>query len=280
MSLSADPIHRAAVAIRDASAILITAGAGMGVDSGLPDFRGPEGFWNAYPPYRKLGLRFEQMANPMHFVQDPHLAWGFYGHRLSLYRNTKPHPAFSTLLNWAKFKQAGFFVFTSNVDGQFATAGFPFDRVVECHGSIHHIQCTQSCCGEVWSADGIEVKVDLETMRAADPLPRCPYCGGMARPNILMFGDGQWVSSRTDRIDAEFDKWQSQLKPTQLCVIECGAGTNIPTVRLESERLARKHQGKLIRINPRESAVTASNIAIPLAAAKAIQEIASVLESA
>ncbi|MCK5220819.1 MAG: NAD-dependent protein deacetylase, partial [Candidatus Aminicenantes bacterium] len=49
-----EKIREAAALIRDADAILIGAGAGMGVDSGLPDFRGNEGFWNAYPPYKKL----------------------------------------------------------------------------------------------------------------------------------------------------------------------------------------------------------------------------------
>jgi hypothetical protein len=58
-------IQSAAAAIRDAAALLITAGAGMGVDSGLPDFRGTEGFWAAYPPYRKLGLQFLRSPIPL-----------------------------------------------------------------------------------------------------------------------------------------------------------------------------------------------------------------------
>ena len=57
-------IERAAEAIARATALLITAGAGMGVDSGLPDFRGDEGFWKAYPPFREKGLRFVDLANP------------------------------------------------------------------------------------------------------------------------------------------------------------------------------------------------------------------------
>src|SRR5436853_4303898 len=73
-----DALNAAAEAVRSAEALLVTAGAGMGVDSGLPDFRGPEGFWRAYPPYRRLRLRFEQLANPEAFARDPHLAWGFY----------------------------------------------------------------------------------------------------------------------------------------------------------------------------------------------------------
>jgi len=59
-----EDFRRAARAIRDADALLITAGAGMGVDSGLPDFRGSEGFWRAYPPMAKLGISFVEMANP------------------------------------------------------------------------------------------------------------------------------------------------------------------------------------------------------------------------
>jgi NAD-dependent SIR2 family protein deacetylase len=196
----ADSILAAARAIGTADALLITAGAGMGVDSGLPDFRGPEGFWKAYPPYRQLGLRFEQLANPSHFQTDPHLAWGFYGHRLNLYRTAKPHDGYAILRSWAGAKPRKFFVFTSNVDGHFAAAGFPADRVVECHGSIHHLQCINACEGDIWPADAIDVKVDLQTMRAIDPLPRCPHCGQIARPNILMFGDNSWGSKRTELI--------------------------------------------------------------------------------
>jgi NAD-dependent SIR2 family protein deacetylase len=271
-------IALAAAAIRDAPALLIAAGAGMGVDSGLPDFRGPEGFWAAYPPYRKLGLRFEQIANPMHFDLDPHLAWGFYGHRLHLYRNTKPHIGYAILRDSAASMPGGSFVFTSNVDGQFAAAGFLPQNIVECHGSIHHFQCAQPCDDSIWSADHTDVEVDPESMRAIDPLPKCPRCGAIARPNILMFGDGQWLSNRTDVADAAFSDWYNRLAAQTLCVIELGAGTAIPTVRLQSERIARKNGGTLIRINVRDPVVPPNQISIPLPAAEAIQLILSAMQ--
>ena len=63
--------------LNSSKSLLIGAGAGIGVDSGLPDFRGQDGFWKAYPPLAKLGIRFEEMANPRWFHDDPHLAWGF-----------------------------------------------------------------------------------------------------------------------------------------------------------------------------------------------------------
>jgi hypothetical protein len=72
----------AARLIDQADALVIAAGAGIGVDSGLPDFRGAEGFWRAYPALGRAGLRFEEIASPAAFRADPELAWGFYGHRL------------------------------------------------------------------------------------------------------------------------------------------------------------------------------------------------------
>ena len=87
------------VVIQNADAILITAGAGIGVDSGLPDFRGNEGFWKAYPAIKDLGLYFEEVANPQWFETNPALAWAFYGHRFNLYKNTVPHEGFKMLLD-------------------------------------------------------------------------------------------------------------------------------------------------------------------------------------
>ena len=84
--------------LQQADGLLITAGAGMGVDSGLPDFRGNEGFWNAYPALGRRRTVFSDVASPDTFVSDPLLAWGFYGHRLNLYRRTLPHDGFRILL--------------------------------------------------------------------------------------------------------------------------------------------------------------------------------------
>ncbi len=63
--------------IRQADGILITAGAGMSVDSGLPDFRSVGGFWNAYPPLKKFNLQFIDIATPLAYEQHPELAKWF-----------------------------------------------------------------------------------------------------------------------------------------------------------------------------------------------------------
>ena len=279
--MSADnQIKQAAAAIHAADALLITAGAGMGVDSGLPDFRGTQGFWRAYPAIAKLGLSFEEMANPAWFSQDPHLAWAFYGHRLNLYRQTEPHEGFRRLLELGRAKAHGSFVFTSNVDGHFQRAGFAADRLVECHGSIHHLQCTASCADEIWEADLESVTVDEGTFRALEPLPRCPNCGAVARPNILMFDDASWFSRRADAQHERYEAWLKKLvKSTwaRLVVIELGAGNAVPTVRRTSDRVLLPTCGRLIRINPNEYDVPTGQIGLPFGAAEGIRRICEYL---
>ena len=242
----------------------------MGVDSGLPDFRGPEGFWRAYPAYRKLGVRFEEMANPRWFDRDPQFAWGFYGHRLKLYRDTVPHAGFKRCLEFANGRPT--WVFTSNVDGQFQRAGFPADRVVEVHGSIHHLQCCRPCHFDIWSAKKVKVEIETERFTMTSSLPQCPRCNGVARPNILMFGDGAFVDDRTDAQAHRYQDWLSRMAFEQLVLIEMGAGSAVPTVRYHAERLQRAG-ARLIRINPRESQGPPGTISLAMGAKEALERL-------
>jgi len=240
--------------IEEADAVLITAGAGMGVDSGLPDFRGNEGFWREYPAIKHLGLDFEDMANPKWFSKNPPLAWAFYGHRLNLYRESIPHDGFKMLLDVVKSKNDDYFVVTSNVDGQFQKAGFDEDKLFEVHGSIHHFQCSENCTNEIWNADKEFIEIDMDKFEA-QTIPLCKKCGDIARPNILMFGDWNWNGDRTDKQEDKFYNWFNSLKKDgkKLAIIEIGAGKAIPTIRNYGEKFAKKSKNfKLIRINPRD----------------------------
>jgi NAD-dependent SIR2 family protein deacetylase len=247
-------IAQAAQMVRDADAIIIAAGAGMGVDSGLPDFRGKSGFWKAYPTLAAAGIDFQAAASATSFVRAPTRAWGFYGHRLALYRATVPHAGFALLQKWASTKARGCSVFTSNVDGQFQAAGFDPRQVHECHGSIHHLQCSVSCSDAIWRADGVDPVIDEQACRLVSDVPLCPRCGAVARPNILMFDDWHWVDGRTEIQRARQQLWLAGAQ--RPVVIEIGAGNAIPTVRHFSDRVIRQHHGRLVRINLRESRVS------------------------
>jgi len=273
-------IDTAAELVADADALLISTGAGMGVDSGLPDFRGDEGFWNAYPPFEQRDLDFYDLANPRWFEEDPALAWGFYGHRLHLYRDTDPHDGFDILRRWVEDFDLDYFVFTSNVDGHFQQAGFDEKRILECHGSIHHLQCAGPCRRDIWSADGIDVNVDRETFRAQGDLPHCPACDQVARPNVLMFGDHRWIAKRTSEQRDRYQTWIQRRTPTtNHLIVEIGAGTAVPTVRMQSERVAGEPSGQLIRINPRESQAPSDALSIAAGGLETLTQIDEALAS-
>ncbi len=282
----AKEIKKAAAAIKHATAMVVTAGAGIGVDSGLPDFRGPQGFWRAYPPLKDKGLRLEQMSTPHWFHSDPTFAWGFFGHRYNLYSTTQPHRGFNILLKWCQTMQHGHFVFTSNVDGHFQKAGFAEDKVVECHGSINFMQsCDSDKHGaDIWPvAPETKYEVDTETLRLQSPLPQGPPGKNdtLARPNILMFGDWSWISDRTDAQSQRFQEFCSSLyeqKSSRLVVVEIGAGEYVPTVRFQSESLNSRHRNStLIRINPRDWQVPSGGqntaISLPMAGLEALDFI-------
>jgi len=272
-SLPTAAIDRAADLIRQADGLIVAAGAGIGVDSGLPDFRGNEGFWRAYPALGQARIDFTSAASPAMFRRDPALAWGFYGHRLALYRDTVPHAGFALLQAWGEAMPHGVHVFTSNVDGQFQKAGFDPDRVHECHGSIHHLQCLAPCSDAVWSADEFSPHVDAAACRLLNAPPRCPHCGRMARPNILMFGDGEWIEHRSARQAARLERWLQQVQ--RPLVIELGAGTAIPSVRHFGGTILRRG-GRLVRINPREAEVpTARDAGIAAGALDGLLAIAA-----
>ncbi|QDT14225.1 NAD-dependent protein deacetylase [Alienimonas californiensis] len=164
-------------------------------------------------------------------------------------------------------------MFTSNVDGQFQQAGWDSDRIVECHGSIHFLQCLVRCSDAIWPADDVTVEVDAETCRAKGELPTCPGCGLLARPNVLMFGDAGWLPGRTDDQERRYAAWRNGLPREALTAVELGAGTAIATVRRECERRA----DRLVRINPRDAAVPAGGVALKCGALDALDRLDAAL---
>lgn len=254
--LAEDDLQHAAELISQADGLIVAAGAGMGVDSGLPDFRGREGFWRAYPALAEARLDFTAIASPASFERDPQLAWGFYGHRLKLYRSTTPHAGFGLLQAWGRRLRHGLAVFTSNVDGQFQRAGYEPALLHECHGSLHWLQCLRGCGEPPLPADGLQPEVDEAACRWQGALPTCAGCGGLLRPNLLMFSDWGWLGDRYDAQEARLAAWLGRLQ--RPVVVEIGAGMAVPSVRHFSQRVVQACGGRLVRINPREPAVAAA----------------------
>jgi len=270
--MHAERFDDAIALIREADGLLVTAGAGMGVDSGLPDFRSNNGFWKTYPALAQSGICFESIASPYAFQRDARLAWGFYGHRLERYREAVPHAGFTLLQAIGAKLEHGLFVLTSNVDGHFQKSGIPADRISEIHGSIHHLQCLEERCSvAIWSADDFHPEIDASACSLLNDLPACRYCGGLARPNILMFGDWGWRQIRAKHQAQKLDAWLAKVE--RPVIIEIGAGVDVPTVRMFSDQ----HE-RLIRINPRAPQVFGQRaIGIPLGGLAALEAISTLI---
>jgi NAD-dependent SIR2 family protein deacetylase len=264
---------KAAEVIDSADCLLIIAGAGMGVDSGLPDFRGSQGFWKIHPNFKKEGLSFQDLANPQWFFNAPNRAWGFYGHRYQLYQKTEPHQGFQLLKKWSDAKSIDSFVYTSNVDGHFQKSGFSEQRVYECHGSINYLQCRDCCTDKIWSLPQLNLQIDVDQQLATGELPNCPLCGEIARPNILMFNDGFWLSNRSDQQNQKYKQWKKSIQDKTVAIIELGAGISGCSVRGENRQISEQ----LIRINPTDAEGNDKTVSIQLGALEALLAIDKLL---
>jgi NAD-dependent SIR2 family protein deacetylase len=229
-------IERAAQLIRAADAIVIAAGAGMSVDSGLPAFRGSGGLWTTLMPTGMSERQLGSLTQGDCFRKRPSQAWTFYGRAIDVCRLSVPHDGYRLIREWAATKRHGVFVYTSNVDGHFQAAGFSEDRIVECHGTIHTLQCATPCSDQLWLA-GASIGGGISKP------PGCLNCGGLARPNFLLFADDAWVRARTARQQARLREWAAAIE--RAVVVEIGAGQAVPSIRLFAEAFG----APLIRIN-------------------------------
>ena len=264
-------LDRAAEIIRSATALVVAAGAELNTDFGWPDYRHSESLWADFPAYRTLGLRFEDLARPAHFELDPALVWGFYGRRRELARERPPHEGLRRLARWRALCPAGGYVVTSLVDGEFSRAGFDAKRMVECCGSIEWTQCAKECGAAPYPASKAPVAVDPGTLRARDPLPSCPDCGGMGRPNVLLLGDWGWDLSRAT---AQEDRLRAWLEGRSgLVVLDCGETPQLPELRFYVDRIVRETGAPLVRIRKDAVDVPEGGVLVPLGPREGLERL-------
>jgi NAD-dependent deacetylase len=146
----------------------------MSTDSGIPDFRGPQGLWTTNP-------KAERTSNIEYYVRDPEvrrLAW--QGRMAWLEHPRRPNPGHTALVELERRGVLHTLV-TQNVDGLHQAAGSSPDRVVEVHGTIHQVQCLS--CGERGPIGDA-----LDRVRAGEEDPECLVCGGMLKSATISFG--------------------------------------------------------------------------------------------
>jgi NAD-dependent deacetylase len=157
--------------LRTASRVTVLTGAGVSAASGIPTFRGPGGLWRDFRP--------EELATPEAFARDPKTVWEWYAWRRELVASAQPNPAHEVLALWSR-RFPSFTLVTQNVDGLHERAGTR--HVVRFHGSLWELGCAEACAGAPhrWRDERVPLP---------ESPPRCPHCGGLARPGVVWFGE-------------------------------------------------------------------------------------------
>jgi NAD-dependent deacetylase len=173
MTLSAE-LEQAREWIDAAQRIVVLTGAGISTESGIPDFRGPQGVWTKNPGAEKL-------ASLQHYVGDPEIRKTAWQRRLrSEAFHAQPnagHLALVALERRGKLHT----LLTQNIDGLHQRAGSSKQLVVEIHGTIHEVTCLD--CGE-----RAPMERALERVRAGEEDPPCRSCGGILKSATISFG--------------------------------------------------------------------------------------------
>jgi NAD-dependent deacetylase len=164
-------LNAVAARIRAAKRVAVLTGAGVSAASGVPTFRGAHGLWKQKRP--------EDLATPEAFRRDPRLVWEWYDWRRRTIAGCAPNAAHEVLARWSRVLPS-FALITQNVDGLHERAGTA--RTIRLHGSIWDLQCWSRCAGSPprWHDD---------TTPLARIPPTCPFCGGLARPGVVWFGE-------------------------------------------------------------------------------------------
>ncbi|XP_024937486.1 NAD-dependent protein deacylase isoform X2 [Cephus cinctus] len=178
--------------LKTAKSILILTGSGISAESGVPTFRGSDGFWRTY--------QAQNLATPEAFAANPSLVWEFYEYRRQLCSKVQPnkaHEAIAAFENRARNEGKSVTILTQNVDGLHQRASSK--NVLELHGSLYKTRCTK--CKEILLNENIPICPALEGKGAPDSketscipreqLPRCATktCGSLLRPHIVWFGE-------------------------------------------------------------------------------------------
>ena len=174
-----EPIDATAVAfargvLESASSVAVLSGAGISTDSGIPDFRGPNGVWTRNPAA-------EKRSTIEHYVTDPEVrreAWQIRLH--SDMFSATPNDGHRALVELERSGRLHTLV-TQNIDGLHVIAGNSPDKVVEIHGTVHRWECVD--CGARGPMDEA-----LDRVRAGEDDPRCLLCGGIVKSATIMFG--------------------------------------------------------------------------------------------
>ena len=229
--------------------VLVLTGAGVSAESGIPTFRGKDGYWRNLDPTK--------LATPDAFARDPQLVWEWYRERRQRIQNAQPNAAHEAIARLARATDE-FQLVTQNVDDLHARAGVAAEKMVQIHGDIFVTRCSRcefSYAGRggspeppgacvVQPTNGRLRSIAATFEKDAD-LPKCPECHALLRPGVVWFGE-QLPWHELQRVETYLDGGA--------CDVVIVAGTTATFGYIIDWALRASHDGtELIEVNPEET---------------------------
>ena len=164
-----EKVLKIAEKIRSAKKLTVLTGAGISKASGIPTFRGKDGLWSKYSP--------SELATYQAFTKNPKLVWQWYNYRRKIIKSAKPNAAHYAISELERIFKDNFTLITQNIDSLHRQAGNK--NILELHGNIFETKCL--ICDRIYFDDTIYKDDELP--------PKCKFCGGKVRPNVVWFGE-------------------------------------------------------------------------------------------
>jgi len=218
---------------------LVLTGAGVSAESGIPTFRGRDGYWRNLDPAK--------LATPEAFASDPKLVWEWYRERRQRIRSAQPNPAHQAIVKLAAHADE-FLLLTQNVDDLHLRAEsdgqrLSRDKIVQIHGDIFETRCSR--CESRWR----ELAYEHEHEHERDELPKCGICGALMRPGVIWFGE---------QLDArKIERVENYLARASCDVVIVAGTTAAFGYIIDWAMRARGQAGQLIEVNPDPTALSA-----------------------
>jgi len=201
--------------------VVALTGAGISAESGIPTFRGKDGFWTV----GSRNYRPEELATWRHFSSSPETVWPWYLYRLAACRDAQPNAGHLALVRLQEELAGRFRLVTQNVDGLHTRAGSDVGRTWHIHGNLEQMRCSQTCSRRTWpTPEGLRRFERGDTLQDADREQlRCASCGAWARPHVLWFDE---------YYEEDWFHYESALRAAFDCdlllVIGTSGATNLP----------------------------------------------------
>jgi len=231
--------------------VLVLTGAGVSAESGIPTFRGKDGYWRNLDPTK--------LATPEAFARDPQLVWDWYRERRERIRNARPNAAHAAIAKLAQHADE-FLLVTQNVDNLHARAGMSAQDMVQIHGDIFVTRCSR-CDFRQRDDDqddrqhrkgaagfGVRRSRDCGTAlkaRTCPRTPKCPNCDALMRPSVIWFGE-QLPWNELQRVENFLDGGACDV------VIVAGTTATFGYI-IDWAFRASRDSAELIEVNPEET---------------------------